>query len=104
MAGFRLSKEAEADLDSIWLYIVRESGSIDVANRVVDSISERFWLLARHPFIGRSRDRDLRPGLRSLVADDYVIIHRVEDTGVVLILHVLPGSRDIVSFLRDSIA
>jgi hypothetical protein len=27
-------EEAEADLDTIWLYIARESGSIDVANRV----------------------------------------------------------------------
>jgi plasmid stabilization system protein ParE len=62
MGGFRLSSEAEADLDSIWLHIARESGSIDVANRVVDGITERFWLFARHPYIGRSRARfETRP-------------------------------------------
>lgn len=102
MVGFRLSREAEADLDSIWLYIARESGGIDVANRVVDSITERFWLLARHPYIGRSRHADLRSGLRSLGANDYVIIHRVAENDVVLILHVLHCSRDIASAVRHS--
>jgi len=63
-AGFRLSPEAEAELDDIWLYVARESGSIEIGNRLIDSITERFWLLAQHPRIGRPRD-DLRPGLRS---------------------------------------
>ena len=67
MSEFRLSPEAEADLDGIWLHIARESGSIEIATRVVDGIVERFWLLARYPYMGRHRD-DLRPGLRSLTA------------------------------------
>jgi plasmid stabilization system protein ParE len=46
--------------------------------------------------MGRRRDDDLRPGLRSPAADDYVVIHSVEDD-VVLILHVVHGSRDIAS-------
>ena len=97
MGEFRLSPEAEAELDGIWIHIARESGSVDVATRVVDSITERFWLLARHPYIGRRRDEDLRPGLRSLPADDYVIIHRIAEYDVVMILHVVHGSRDIVA-------
>jgi len=56
MSAFRLSPEAEDQLDSIWLHIARESGSIDIANRVIDSITDRFWVLARSPFIGRHRD------------------------------------------------
>jgi len=31
MSEFRLAPEAEAELDDIWLYIVRENGSIDIA-------------------------------------------------------------------------
>lgn len=77
MSEFRLSPEAEAELDGIWIGIARESGSVDIATRVVESVTERFWLLARYPFLGRRRDDDLRPGLRSFPADDYVIIHRV---------------------------
>jgi plasmid stabilization system protein ParE len=45
--------EAEAELDGIWIRIARESGYVDIANRVVESIAERLWLLARYPLIGR---------------------------------------------------
>ena len=46
MSGFRLAPEAEAELDDIWPHIARESGNHDIANRVVEAITERFWLLA----------------------------------------------------------
>lgn len=97
MSEFRLSPEAEAELDDIWIHIAHDSGSVDTATRVVESITERFWLLARYPLLGRRRDEDLRPGLRSAQADDYVIIHRIVEDDVVLILHVVHGSRDIVA-------
>jgi toxin ParE1/3/4 len=94
MSEFRLLPEAEAELDGIWMHLARESGSVDIATRVVESVTERFWRLARYPRIGRRRD-DLRPGLRSLAAGDYIIVHRVMEEEVVLILHVVHGSRDI---------
>ncbi len=97
MSEFRLSPEAEAELDGIWIHIARESGSADIATRLVEGITERFWLLARHPYMGRHRDDDLRPGLRSFPAGDYVIIHRIEQDDVVLILHVAHGNRDIIA-------
>ena len=99
MSEFRLSPEAEAELDGIWIYIARESGSIEIATRTVENIAERFWLLARYPHMGRRRDHDLRPGLRSFTADNYVIIHRILEDDVVLILHVVQGSRDIEALL-----
>jgi plasmid stabilization system protein ParE len=97
MSEFRLSPEAEAELDGIWIHIARESCSIDIATRVVEGITERFWLLARYPYMGRRRGDDLRAGLRSLAAGDYIIIHSIAEEGVVLILHVVHGSRDIVA-------
>jgi plasmid stabilization system protein ParE len=97
MSEFRLSPEAEAELDGIWIHLAHESGSADVATRVVESITERFWLLARYPYMGRRRDDDLRAGLRSFTADDYIIIHRIVEDEVVLILHVVHGSRDILA-------
>jgi toxin ParE1/3/4 len=96
--GFRLLPEAEAELDDIWLYIARESGSIEIANRLIDAITERFWLLAQYPQIGRRRDHDLRPGMRSFPVGEYVITYRVEGDDV-LILHVMRGSRDIEGIL-----
>jgi len=87
MSEFRLAPEAEAELDDIWLYFARESGDIDIATRVVEKIIEHFWLLAQYPYLGRSRDKDLRPGLRSFAVDDYLIIHRIVEDDVVLILN-----------------
>ena len=94
MAGFRVSTRAQSDLDDIWLYIARESGSIEIANRVVDSITDRFWLLGQQPEIGRRRDDDLRPGLRSFPVGEYIILYRLDDEEVV-ILYVTRGSRDL---------
>lgn len=95
MSGFRLAPEAEAELDDIWLHIARDSGNIDIATRVVEDITGHFWLLARYPYLGRARDEDLRPGLRSFPVGDYLIIDRITADDVVLILHVVHGSRDI---------
>jgi toxin ParE1/3/4 len=95
----RLAPQAEAELDDIWYYIAKESHSVEIADRVVDSITDRFFLLATYPHLGRRRDDDLLPGLRSFPAGEHVIIYRVEAEDV-LILRVLRGSRDIESLFR----
>ncbi len=91
----QLTAEQEARLADI----AKESQSVEIADRVVDSITDRFSLLATHPHIGRHRDDDLRPGLRSFSVGDYVIIYRVENEDV-LILHVIHGRRDIEALFR----
>lgn len=91
MSELCLSPEAEVELDDIWLHIARDSGNIEVATRVVERIADRFWLLAQHPYLGRTRN-DLRPGLRSFTADEQVIIYRIEDERIVLILHIIHGA------------
>lgn len=52
------------------LVLATQSNNIDIADRVIDSITARFALLARQPYIGRRRDEDLRPGVRSLMVGD----------------------------------
>ena len=42
MSEFRLSPEAETELDDIWLHIARASGSIDTATNVVEGIVDHF--------------------------------------------------------------
>ena len=96
--AFRVSSQVEAELDDIWLYIATESTSVKVADRVVDSITEQFFLLSKHPHIGRRRD-DLRSGLRSVTVGSYVVIYRVEGNDV-RILHVVHGRRDIKEIAR----
>jgi toxin ParE1/3/4 len=96
----QLSPQAETELDDIWHYIAKESGSIDIADRLIDSITERFFLLSRYPHIGRRRDHDLRPGLRTFPVGEYIIIYRTDGEDV-LILHVVRGSRNIQALLHD---
>jgi plasmid stabilization system protein ParE len=45
----RLAPQARAELSRIWSYIAKESGSVTVADGVVDAIAERFYLLASIP-------------------------------------------------------
>ena len=92
--GHRRTPQADSDLDDIWYYVAAKSASLDAADRFVDSLTDRFFLLASHPNIGRARDEDLRPGLRSFPVGKYVIIYRIQDEDV-LILRVLRGSRNI---------
>jgi plasmid stabilization system protein ParE len=49
--------------------------------------------------MGRVRDADLRPGLRSFAVGEYVIIYRIEIETVVL-LRVMRGSRNIQGLQR----
>jgi len=46
MMQHRLAPEVEAELDGIWFHIATKSGSIDIADRVIENITDRFWLLA----------------------------------------------------------
>ena len=92
--GQRRSRQADSDLDDIWYYVASKGGSVEIADRLIDSITERFFLLANHPNIGRARDADLRAGLRSFPVGEYVIVYRKEGADV-LILRVVRGSRNI---------
>ena len=53
----RLASQVEFELDDIWHYIARESGSTEIADRLIDSITDRFFLLANYPYIGRPSGR-----------------------------------------------
>ena len=94
----RVAPQTEADLDDIWFYTAQESGSLEVANRLIDSITDRFFLLARHPYVGRTRDDELGIGLRSFPIGQYVIVYCLDGDDV-LILRVAHGSRDLESLL-----
>jgi toxin ParE1/3/4 len=92
--GHIRSPEADADLENIWCYVAIDSGSLGIADRLIESITARFFLLGTQPNLGRSRDADLRPGLRSFPVGAFVIIYRIQDADV-LILRVLHGARDM---------
>jgi len=94
----RLNRQVKAELDDIWLYIAAESSSLEIADRVVETITDTFLQVSKHPNLGRRRD-DIRKGLRSIIAGSYVVIYRVEGNDI-RILHVVHGRRDIKSAIR----
>jgi toxin ParE1/3/4 len=90
----RVAGDAEADLDEIWLYVATESGSMDVATRLIDLITGRFVFLSSFPYAGRARDDDFGIGSRSFSVGEHVIVYCVEGEDV-LILRVVHGKRHL---------
>jgi toxin ParE1/3/4 len=81
-----------------WFYVAGDR-SIETADRLVDAITARFFLLATHPRVGRRRD-DLRPGLRVFPVGEYLVLYRIDGDDV-LIQRVVRGSRDLDALLRE---
>ena len=95
--AYRLTENAEADLDGIWWHVAEQSGDPAIAERLIESIATRFDTLSSHPRMGRVRN-DLRRGLRSHPVGNYLIFYRIVARDV-LILRVLHGRRDIRAVL-----
>ena len=55
MSRPRISEEAEADLNEIWLYIGREN--VQAANRLLDELYYAMSMLNRMPKLGHVRGR-----------------------------------------------
>jgi toxin ParE1/3/4 len=92
----QVAPQASADLDNIWYYVANDSGSSEIADQVIDSITARLFLLGGQPYLGRPRDDDFGIGLRSFPVGEYVIVYLVEDEDKdVLILRVVHGRRDM---------
>lgn len=99
MRKYRLSHRARKDLDKIWLNIARDS--IESANRFLESLTERFPLLADSPRMGRLRE-DLQPDLRSFPVKSYLIFYRPLGKRGVGIVRVVHGARNLRSlFPKD---
>jgi toxin ParE1/3/4 len=88
---YRVSENTERDLDEIFLYWANRA-SLEAADRVVDRITERFWLLGEHPDAGKSA-ADIAAGVRCFPAGKYLSYYRKTRRGTD-ILHIFHGARD----------
>jgi plasmid stabilization system protein ParE len=93
-----LAPQAREDLDSIWSYVARESGSPNVATRVVTAVTSKFALFANSPHLGKILE--MRTGVRTFSVDNYVIFYGVR-SGEIRILRVLHTSRDAFTTFAD---
>jgi toxin ParE1/3/4 len=88
---YRVSENAERDLDEIFLYWA-ERVSPEIADRIIDRITGRFWLLGEHPDAGKTSD-GIAAGVKCFPAGKYLIYYRVIRRGTD-ILQVFHGARD----------
>jgi toxin ParE1/3/4 len=91
MTRYRVSGDAALDLDEIFLYWVRRAG-LEAADRLIDSITDRFWLVGEHPDAGRPSD-EAGAGVKCFPAGKYLIYYRKTRHGTE-ILHIFHGARD----------
>jgi toxin ParE1/3/4 len=88
---YRVVASAERDLDDVFLYWARRV-SVNVADRIVDRITDRFWLLDEFPNAGKSADH-LSVGVKCFPAGNYLIYYRRAGRGTE-ILHIFHNARD----------
>src|SRR5271154_2954234 len=88
---YRITRQAEQDLDEIYVYWAKRA-SAETADRLIDGIADRFWLLGEHPDAGRPSE-DIAAGVKSFPAGKYLIYYRAtrRETDI---LHILHGARD----------
>ncbi len=85
---------ARLDLYELWEQMALTSPAR--AEQFVETVNEKFALLAENPYLGRSRE-DLAPGLRSFpVEKKYLIFYRPLEDGIE-VARVVRGSRDLPS-------
>ncbi len=94
---YRLSREADQDLEEIFDYTVRKFG-LEQAINYVSEFEETFASLMANPELGRKRD-EIRSDLRSFVKGNHTIFYRILKNHI-RILRVLHGSRDIIKFFQ----
>lgn len=88
---YRVSRDAEQDLDEIFLYWAKRAG-LKAADRLIDGIMDRFWLLGEHPDAGKPSE-DIAAGVRCFPAGKYLIYYRKTRRGTV-ILNIFHGAQD----------
>jgi toxin ParE1/3/4 len=88
---YRVSEDAERDLDEIFLFWATRS-TLEAADRVVERITERLWLLGEHPDAGKAAG-GIAAGVKCFPAGKYLIYYRKARHGTD-ILHIFHGARN----------
>jgi toxin ParE1/3/4 len=100
MGKYRLSNQANIDLDAIAEYLGQRSSAS--AERVLDALFDAFQLLGASPLLGTLRE-DLRPNLRVFSAKkpaaQYLIFYYPRSGGIE-VSTVVHGARDYLGMFR----
>ncbi|PMB41272.1 plasmid stabilization protein [Fischerella thermalis CCMEE 5205] len=94
MNCYRLSQQAEQDLEDIWIYLAQQDEL--AADKQIAQLLDRLPMLAQFPDMGRKRD-DLLQGLRSFPVKPYIVFYTKITDGIEIV-RVLHQSRDIENY------
>ena len=98
MTPVRISAEAEADLDAIWLYIANDS-PINADRFLERLVTTLTTTLSTLPLAGRTRE-EFEAGLRSFPVESYIAFYRVRNN-TVEIVRIIHGARDLGAIFGD---
>ena len=91
MKRYRVSKDAERDLDEVFAYWAGRAGA-KIADQLIDFLTERFWIIGEYPDSGRECGNSA-PGAKCFPAGKYLIYYRKVRSGVE-IAHIFHGARN----------
>ncbi len=97
MSIYIISPSASRDLNQIADYFLTRN--LEVGEKLFREFNKKCQNIANFPSIGRSYAH-IRPGLRGLPLDGYVILYKVVDDEVE-ILRVVSGRQDLESLFTD---
>ncbi|MCU0644520.1 MAG: type II toxin-antitoxin system RelE/ParE family toxin [bacterium] len=97
MPEYKLTREADRDLDGIWEYTNKQWGKKQ-ANKYLNKLEERFFTLAENPYLGKPR-YELAGSPMSFHCERHVIFYRNADEGIEII-RVLHESMDFPRHLN----
>lgn len=97
MKRYLINVLATHDLNEIADYFT--TNNIEAGERFFQEFSRRCQQLVNFPNLGRTYI-EIRPDLRGLALDGYVIFYRILDNGIE-ILRVVSGRRDMLSIFEE---
>jgi toxin ParE1/3/4 len=93
MSRYIISLPASRDLQAITDYFAKEN--VEAGERLLYAFNQKCQQLVSFPNMGR-RYENLRPGLRGLPLDGYIIFYLINDDGIEIV-RVVNGRRNLKS-------
>lgn len=91
MSQYIISLSASRDLRNISEYFAIEN--VEAGERLLQEFNQKCKQLASFPKMGRQYE-DLRPGLRGIPLDGYIIFYKIRNDGIEII-RVVSGRRNL---------
>lgn len=99
MCQYIISPEAIRDLETIIDYFATRN--VDAGDQFLDEFTKKCRYLTQFPLIGRSY-RAIRPYLRGIPLQNYIIFYRVTDDSIE-IMRIVKGNRDLEAIFEENI-